>query len=40
VIEEVATYSVPARVLGYAALLVALTSFVPSETVPFVYVQF
>jgi alginate O-acetyltransferase complex protein AlgI len=39
-IEEVATYSAPARVLTYAALLLAITSLVPSETVPFVYVQF
>jgi alginate O-acetyltransferase complex protein AlgI len=39
-IEEVATYSVPSRVFAYASLLVALTSLVPSEAVPFVYVQF
>ena len=39
-IEEVATYSVPTRVLTYATLLLALTSLVPSEVVPFVYVQF
>ena len=40
VIEEVATYSVPTRVLAYATLLLALTSLVPSEAVPFVYRQF
>jgi alginate O-acetyltransferase complex protein AlgI len=39
-VEEVVTYSVPARVLTYATLLLVLTSLVPSEAVPFVYVQF
>ncbi len=40
VIEEVATYSVATRVLTYATLLLALTSLVASEAVPFVYRQF
>jgi alginate O-acetyltransferase complex protein AlgI len=39
-VEEVATYSIPVRVLTYATLLLALTSLVPSETVPFIYIQF
>ena len=39
-VEELATYRVPTRVVTYATLLLALTSLVPSETVPFVYVQF
>jgi alginate O-acetyltransferase complex protein AlgI len=39
-IEEMATYSVSTRVVAYASLLLALTSLVPSETVPFVYMQF
>jgi alginate O-acetyltransferase complex protein AlgI len=40
VIEELANYSVPTRVLTYGTLLLALTSLVPSEAVPFVYRQF
>jgi len=40
VIEEMATYPVPTRALAYAILLLVLTSLVPSETVPFVYLQF
>jgi hypothetical protein len=40
VIEELANYSVPTRVLTYVTLLFALTSFVASEAVPFVYVRF
>jgi alginate O-acetyltransferase complex protein AlgI len=40
VIEELPTYSVPARVFTYACLLLAITSLVPSEAVPFVYVHF
>ena len=39
-IEELADYSVPTRVLTYASLLLVLTSFVASEAVPFVYVRF
>jgi alginate O-acetyltransferase complex protein AlgI len=39
-IEEVATYSVPTRVLTYGTLLLVITSLVPSDAVPFVYVQF
>jgi alginate O-acetyltransferase complex protein AlgI len=40
VIEELANYSVPTRALAYATLLLALTSLVASEAVPFVYVRF
>ena len=40
VIEELANYPLAVRVLGYSSLLVALTCLVPSESVPFVYVQF
>jgi alginate O-acetyltransferase complex protein AlgI len=40
VIEELANYSFPTRVLSYATLLLALTSLVPSEAVPFIYRQF
>jgi alginate O-acetyltransferase complex protein AlgI len=39
-IEEVSAYSAPARIVAYATLLLALTSLVPSDAVPFVYVQF
>jgi alginate O-acetyltransferase complex protein AlgI len=39
-VEELATYSVPTRVLTYATLLLAITSLVPSDVVPFVYVRF
>jgi D-alanyl-lipoteichoic acid acyltransferase DltB (MBOAT superfamily) len=39
-IEELADYSIPTRVLTYAVLLMALTSLVPAESVPFVYVRF
>ncbi|MGA7138857.1 MAG: MBOAT family O-acyltransferase [Terriglobales bacterium] len=39
-VEELATYSIPTRVAAYATLLLAITSLVPSEAVPFVYVQF
>ncbi|MFY9560035.1 MAG: MBOAT family O-acyltransferase [Terriglobales bacterium] len=39
-IEEVSTYSAPARVLTYASLLLALACLVPSDTVPFAYVRF
>ena len=39
-IEEVSTYSAPVRIVTYATLLLALTSLVPSDAVPFVYVQF
>jgi len=40
VVEELPTHSVPARVFTYACLLLALTSLVPSDAVPFVYVRF
>jgi D-alanyl-lipoteichoic acid acyltransferase DltB (MBOAT superfamily) len=40
VIEEIPTYSMPVRIAAYACLLLAITTLVPSETVPFVYVQF
>jgi alginate O-acetyltransferase complex protein AlgI len=39
-IEELATYSAPVRVFSYASLLLAITSLVPSEAIPFVYVHF
>lgn len=39
-VEELPTYSTSARVLSYASLLLALTCFVPSDTVPFAYVRF
>ena len=39
-IEELPTLSMPARVLTYACLLLAITTLVPSEAVPFVYVHF
>lgn len=39
-VEELPTYSVPVRVLRYAILFLAISSLVPSEAVPFVYVQF
>jgi D-alanyl-lipoteichoic acid acyltransferase DltB (MBOAT superfamily) len=39
-IEELATYSVPTRVLAYTSLLLALASLVSSDAVPFVYVRF
>jgi alginate O-acetyltransferase complex protein AlgI len=39
-IEELSTYSAPIRIVTYATLLLALTSLVPSDAVPFVYVQF
>src|ERR1019366_10683292 len=39
-IEEVSTYSTPIRIVSYATLLLALTSLVPSDAVPFVYAQF
>ena len=39
-VEEVSTYSAPARIVAYATLLLALTSLVPSDAVPFVYAQF
>jgi alginate O-acetyltransferase complex protein AlgI len=40
VVEELPNYSVPARVFTYACLLLALTTLVPSDAVPFVYVRF
>jgi alginate O-acetyltransferase complex protein AlgI len=40
VVEELATYSVPIRVLTFSTLLLVLTSLVASEAVPFVYVHF
>jgi alginate O-acetyltransferase complex protein AlgI len=40
VIEEVSTYSAPARILMYATLLTALTCLVPSDAVPFAYSRF
>jgi alginate O-acetyltransferase complex protein AlgI len=40
VIEELPTLSMPARVVTYSCLLLAITSLVPSEAVPFVYVHF
>jgi len=39
-IEELGSYSVPTRTLTYACLLLILTTLVPSEAVPFVYVHF
>lgn len=39
-VEEVSSYSAPARVLIYASLLMTLASLVPADTVPFVYVHF
>ncbi len=39
-VEELATYSVPTRVFTYASLLLAITSLVPSQVMPFVYVHF
>jgi alginate O-acetyltransferase complex protein AlgI len=39
-VEEVSTYSAPARVLTYASLLLALACLVPSDAVPFAYVRF
>lgn len=39
-VEELPTYSVPVRVGAYACLLLAITTLVPSEAVPFIYVQF
>jgi len=39
-IEELSTYSPPARVLTYASLLLALACLVPADAVPFVYVRF
>jgi len=39
-VEELPTHSVPVRVVTYACLLLAVTSLVPAEPVPFVYVQF
>jgi alginate O-acetyltransferase complex protein AlgI len=40
VVEELATCSVPIRVFTYGILLLAVTSLVASEAVPFVYVRF
>jgi hypothetical protein len=39
-IEEVATYSGPARILAFASLLLILAALVPSDGVPFAYVKF
>jgi alginate O-acetyltransferase complex protein AlgI len=39
-IEEIVTYSAPARVVCYASLLLVITSMVSSDAVPFVYVHF
>jgi alginate O-acetyltransferase complex protein AlgI len=39
-VEELPTYSVPARVFTYACLLLTLTSVVRSDSIPFVYVRF
>lgn len=39
-VEEVSTYSTPARILTYAGLLLALACLVPSDAVPFAYVRF
>lgn len=39
-IEELATYSMPVRVLTYAGLLLALACLVPSDAVPFTYARF
>jgi alginate O-acetyltransferase complex protein AlgI len=39
-IEELVTYSIPARVVTYTLLLLAMTSLVSWEATPFVYVQF
>jgi alginate O-acetyltransferase complex protein AlgI len=39
-VEELSTYSAPARILTYASLLLALACLVPSDVVPFVYVRF
>jgi alginate O-acetyltransferase complex protein AlgI len=39
-IEEFSTWSVPARILTYASLVIALTCLVPSNTAPFAYLRF
>ena len=39
-VEDLPSYSVSARVFTYGCLLLALTSLVPSDAVPFVYVRF
>ena len=40
VVEELASLSMPARVFAYSSLLVLITSLVPSDTAPFVYLHF
>jgi len=40
VVEELATCSVPIRVFTYGIFLLAVTSLVASEAIPFVYVRF
>ena len=40
VIEEIANSSAPVRAFSYACMLFVLTTLVPSEAVPFVYVRF
>ena len=39
-IEELSTCSAPTRIVAYASLLMALSCLVPSDTVPFAYMQF
>lgn len=39
-IEELAGFSTPVRVIAYASLLLTLACLVPSDTVPFAYVRF
>jgi len=39
-IEEVSTYSAPARILIYASSVLALACLVPSDAVPFAYLRF
>jgi alginate O-acetyltransferase complex protein AlgI len=39
-VEELPTFAVPTRIFAYSILLLALTTLVATDTVPFVYVQF
>jgi alginate O-acetyltransferase complex protein AlgI len=40
VVEELSGFAIPVRVVTYSCLLIGLTTLVPSEAVPFVYVHF
>jgi len=40
VIEELSTYQAPARIVTYAAFLIVLSCFVPSDAMPFAYSRF